>query len=92
MYDPPTKNSHEPETAANQATSLPLARINPWQPSFVIHNRCVQIRITSTARRHKLSSSRIRQALANAVFDHMDEDVAIYVGTDDRGLVLELGS
>lgn len=51
----------------------------------------MQIRITSTARRHKLSSSRIRQALANAVFDRMDEDVAIYVGTDDRGLVIELG-
>ena len=50
-----------------------------------------QIRITSTARRHKLSSSRIREALTNAEFDHMDEDVAIYVGTDGRGLVIELG-
>lgn len=51
----------------------------------------MQIRITSTARRHKLSSSRIREALANAIFDRMDDDVAIYVGTDDRGLVIELG-
>jgi hypothetical protein len=51
----------------------------------------VQIRITSTARRHKLSSARIREALTNAVFDHLDEDVAIYVGRDARGLVIELG-
>ena len=51
----------------------------------------MQVRITSTARRHRLSTSRIREALANAVFDHMDDDVAIYIGADDRGLVLELG-
>ncbi len=25
------------------------------------------------------------------MFDHMDGDVAIYVGTDERGLVIELG-
>lgn len=44
-----------------------------------------------TARRHKLSSGRIREALETAAFEHMDGDVAIYVGTDARGLVIELG-
>jgi len=51
----------------------------------------MEVRIASTARGHKLSSSRIREALAGAVFDHMDGDMAIYHGTDNRGLTLELG-
>jgi len=51
----------------------------------------VEVRITRQARRHKLSSSRIREALAGAAFDHMDGDIAIYHGTDNRGLALELG-
>lgn len=42
-------------------------------------------------RRHKLSSGRIREALETAAFERMDGDVAIYVGTDARGLVIELG-
>lgn len=49
------------------------------------------VRVTRTARRHKLSGGRIREALENAVFERMDGDVAIYVGVDSRGLVLELG-
>lgn len=50
-----------------------------------------EVRITSTARKHKLSSNRIREALAGAVFVEMDGDMAIYVGTDLRGLEIELG-
>jgi hypothetical protein len=49
------------------------------------------IRITSTARKHKLSSGRIREALATAAFVETDGDMAIYVGTDSRGLEIELG-
>ena len=50
-----------------------------------------EIRITSTARKHKLSNTRIREALTNATFIEMDGDMAIYVGTDSRGLEIELG-
>ena len=57
----------------------------------VWHNGVVDVRITSTARRRGLSSSRIREALPGAVFDHMDGDMAIYHGVDARGLALELG-
>ena len=51
----------------------------------------MEARITSTARKHKLSSSRIRDALTTATFVEMDGDMAMYVGTDARGLVVELG-
>lgn len=50
-----------------------------------------EVRITSTARKHRLSSGRIQEALASAVFVEMDGGVAIYVGTDLRGLEIELG-
>lgn len=50
-----------------------------------------EIRITGTARKHKLSSGRIREALAMSVFVEMDGDMAIYVGTDNSGLEIELG-
>ena len=49
------------------------------------------MRITGTARKRGLSSSHLRAAVAGAVFDHMDKDMAIYHGVDDRGLRLELG-
>ena len=49
------------------------------------------VRITSTARKHKLSSRRIREALAGAVFVEMDGDMALYVGVDATGLAIELG-
>jgi hypothetical protein len=51
----------------------------------------MEARITSTARKHKLSSGRIREALSSAAFVRMDGDMAMYVGTDARGLVIELG-
>lgn len=50
-----------------------------------------EVRITRPARKHHLSASRIREALAGAVFDHMDGEVAIYHGVDGRGLEIELG-
>lgn len=50
-----------------------------------------EVRITSTARKHKLSNGRIREALANAEFVEVDGDMAIYIGTDLRGLEIELG-
>ncbi|WIY83003.1 hypothetical protein [Propionimicrobium sp. PCR01-08-3] len=49
------------------------------------------VRITSTARKHKLSNRRIREALATSVFIEMDGDMAIYQGTDITGLDIELG-
>ena len=52
------------------------------------------IRIARQARRHKLGVWRVREALAGAVFDHMDTtkpDMAIYHGTDSTGLAIELG-
>lgn len=51
----------------------------------------MEARITRPARKHGLSSGRIREALAGAVFIEMDGDVALYEGTDRRGLVIELG-
>ncbi|GAA2181199.1 hypothetical protein GCM10009785_15120 [Brooklawnia cerclae] len=52
------------------------------------------IRITRSARKHKLSNRRIREALATALFvrmDGADGDMAIYEGTDATGLEIELG-
>ncbi len=51
----------------------------------------MQVRIARSARRHKLSAGRIRSALANAILIEVRGDVALYVGTDDEGLELELG-
>ncbi len=51
----------------------------------------MDVRIASTAKRHKLSATRIREALSGAVLDHMDGDMAIYHGTDSTGLTLEIG-
>lgn len=51
----------------------------------------MEARITSTARKHKLASRRIREALESATFERMDGDMAIMVGTDASGLVIELG-
>ncbi|MDR2975398.1 MAG: hypothetical protein LBV00_11950 [Propionibacteriaceae bacterium] len=51
----------------------------------------MDVRITSTAKRHKFSATHIREAIAGSVFDHMDGDMAIYHGTDSRGIALEIG-
>lgn len=47
--------------------------------------------MTRSARKHKLANWRIREALASAVFSHMDGDMALYNGTDSSGLEIELG-
>ena len=47
-------------------------------------------RISRSARKHKLSAGRIRQALANATLVREEADAAVYVGIDDDGLEIEL--
>jgi hypothetical protein len=51
----------------------------------------VQVRITSSARKHGINSNRIRAAMQNAVLASVDGDYALYIGTDDRGIELEIG-
>lgn len=51
----------------------------------------MQVRITSTARRHKIGDAHIRAALANATLVEVQGDLALYLGVDDRGVELELG-
>jgi len=51
----------------------------------------VRVRITSSARKHGINSGRIRAALANAVLHNVDGDYALYIGTDNRGVELEVG-
>jgi len=50
----------------------------------------VKVRISRSARKHKLSAGRIRQALLNATLVREEADAAVYVGTDDEGLEIEL--
>jgi len=50
----------------------------------------VKVRISRSARKHKLSAGRIRQALVNATLVRKEADAAVYVGTDDEGLEIEL--
>ena len=51
----------------------------------------MQVRITSSARKHGINSGRIRHALGNAVLTNVDGDYATYVGVDDRGVEPEIG-
>ena len=50
----------------------------------------MKVRISRSARKHKLSAGRIRQALANATLIREEADAAVYVGTDDEGVEIEL--
>ena len=50
----------------------------------------MKVRISPSARKHKLSAGRIRQALVNATLVREEGDAAVYVGTDDEGLEIEL--
>lgn len=50
----------------------------------------MKVRISRSARKHKLGASRIRQALANATLIREESDAAVYVGTDDEGVEIEL--
>jgi hypothetical protein len=51
----------------------------------------MQVRITRSARKHRIAAGRIREALTNAALVSEDGDYATYVGTDARGLELEIG-
>jgi len=48
------------------------------------------IRVSRSARKHKVSAGRIRQALANATLVREEPDAAVYVGTDDDGVEIEM--
>jgi hypothetical protein len=50
----------------------------------------VEARITRSARRHSVSAGRIREALSGARLVRVEGDAALYVGTDARGLELEM--
>jgi len=50
----------------------------------------MNVRISRSARKHKLSACGIRRALANATLVREAVDAAVYVGTDDDGLEIEL--
>jgi hypothetical protein len=50
----------------------------------------MRVRISRSARKRKLSAGRIRQALANAMLVREEADAAVYVGTDDEGVEIEL--
>ena len=43
-----------------------------------------------SARKHKISAGRVRQVLTNATLVREEADAAVYVGTDDDGLEIEL--
>ncbi|MFC7620946.1 hypothetical protein [Microlunatus sp. GCM10028923] len=49
-----------------------------------------RVRITASARKHRISQSRIIAALAEAELVTVDGDAEYYVGFDDRGVELEL--
>ena len=52
--------------------------------------RLLKVRVSRSARKHKLSAGRIRQALVNATRIREEADAAVYVGTDDEGVEIEL--
>lgn len=55
------------------------------------HNSGVEVRITRSARKHKIGNARILHALANHHHvEAVDDDGYLYIGTDDRGVELEI--
>lgn len=50
----------------------------------------MNVRISRSARKHRLGAERIRQALATATLVREESDAAVYVGTDVRGVEIEL--
>ena len=50
----------------------------------------MQVRITGTARKHKIGNAHIRAAMINAGEPSVEGDALVHVGTDDRGVELEL--
>lgn len=51
----------------------------------------MRVRVTSSARKHRISRQRIAAAMSNAVLVSVDGDYALYVGTDTDGVELEIG-
>lgn len=51
----------------------------------------MRLKITRSARKHHIAAGRIREAMANAVLIAQEGDFAMYVGTDARGVELEIG-
>ena len=50
----------------------------------------MEVRITRSARKHRIGAAHILSALAAAGPPDEDDDALIYVGTDDRGVELEI--
>lgn len=50
----------------------------------------MDVRIARSARKHRLSAGRLREALRDAELVRHDGDAALYVGVDARGLAIEL--
>lgn len=57
-----------------------------------MHNRGMEARVTRSARQHRISAGRIREALMSESLRlvRVLGDTALYIGTDDRGLELEM--
>lgn len=51
----------------------------------------MQLRVTRSARKHRVGAGHIREAMGNAVLVSEDGDYALYIGTDARGVELEIG-
>lgn len=50
----------------------------------------MQLRITRSARKHRVGNGHILAALASADTPQPDGDALVYVGMDDRGVMLEI--
>lgn len=50
----------------------------------------MRIRITRPARKHRIGTARIREAMLAAGDPESDGDAKVYVGTDSRGVELEI--
>jgi hypothetical protein len=51
----------------------------------------MRVRVTASARKHRISRQRIVAAMANAVLDRVEGDYALYIGVDGDGVELEIG-
>ncbi len=50
----------------------------------------MRVRISRSARKHRLSAGRIRQALSSATLVREEVDAAVYIGTDSTGVEIEM--
>jgi hypothetical protein len=51
----------------------------------------VDVRVARPARKHRIGNARILEALAGATLIEQDGDMLIYLGTDSRGVEIEIG-